>query len=509
MRLAILLCFAALALTAPLLPQDRKKLMEEYGRRYRALDQKDVDQLLELANWCREKKLETYAKLIYRKALKLEPQNVAANTALGNERIGDRWYTPDEAREVRARLAAEARAAAAAAAAKANRDKTELPSEDEDRAAVKKALSANRAAAAELLDGYVEATGGAKPKHCAGITQHMMFVAKAAKPYEEHLAQIGEYVYRRMNWITFGSKDPGTFEKAGGKMAFYLGDAPALLTTMDFVKKRHPEVTKWYDLDAEAKSVQQAKLEFTDFHWPPIHVHLNIENQRSTVANAVARMWIKHSTKPWWKEINITRGKEKGYSMMMWLLEGVGIWASLDAIGDNLLYRVSWDTPRYATQKKVLVSKDYKLNYAGVAYDICATGKAMDRDARSFFQLCHARLASWHTIDLAMSFSLVDYLIRNRLDDWRGLVAKLEESRTFRGPFIAQFGSDQEKKDALIVLEKTHRDADLERTFRAVADRFEQGWKKWVVANYEDKREDPEAFKADAPFADPPVLPKK
>jgi len=58
------------------------------------------------------------------------------------------------------------------------------------------------------------------------ITDHAVLVAKAPATHAEHLAQIAEYVYRRLNWITFEKTEAKTFAKFGGKMAFYTGILP-------------------------------------------------------------------------------------------------------------------------------------------------------------------------------------------------------------------------------------------------------------------------------------------
>ena len=86
----LLIPFVVLFLLCPAAaPQTRKELMTEYARRYRATDKRDVPAMLALADWCGEKKLKTYANLVYRKVLRLDPSNARANAGLGRVKVGD------------------------------------------------------------------------------------------------------------------------------------------------------------------------------------------------------------------------------------------------------------------------------------------------------------------------------------------------------------------------------------------------------------------------------------
>ena len=500
MRLRIVLTVLVATGGVALPSQDKKELLAEYKRRYKAIDQKDGGALAKLAVWCRDNKLKPYDMMLFKKALKVDPNNDAANLAMGNEKLDGKWYAPEEANQIRAAARAAARAAEEAKAVAKKRGRLLVPDEPAKRAEVIGQIAAKAGEANKRRDKYAQVIGADKSKYAAAFSDHVQIVAKNIPERAPYFVEIGEWVYRKLSWATFGKHDAKSFEKFGGFMKFYLTDSAALIETMDFLRKHDNYSTLWNDLDKYVETMRRYELEFSTLHDPPIHIHINPDNQASAVANVMAVTFLQWHAKPWYAEHNIKLNKPKEFTMMGWMLEGLGVWASLHAVGTNRLYRIK--KPRYAN--KSLVEKDVDLNYAEVAFDAVTKGKSGDQNARSFFQLCYARVNTWNIVDIAMSFALVDYMLRNRLDDWRGLVAKLGKTLSFRAAFIQQFGNDDERRQALMAVQQTHEDAVLQRLFRPIAEHFEKDFKAWVEKEYETLRDEPEKWKDNAPFAKAP-----
>jgi hypothetical protein len=71
--------------------------LSEFRSRRSALSPSDVEGLLNLGFWARDQGLNTQAREIFQQVVAMNPGNAAAQVALGNVRMGDRFVTPDEA----------------------------------------------------------------------------------------------------------------------------------------------------------------------------------------------------------------------------------------------------------------------------------------------------------------------------------------------------------------------------------------------------------------------------
>ncbi len=69
---------------------------EEYEARARALKREDVSGHMELARWCKERKLDRQMRLELEQVVVADPENVEARGLLGHKRVGDKWLTPEE-----------------------------------------------------------------------------------------------------------------------------------------------------------------------------------------------------------------------------------------------------------------------------------------------------------------------------------------------------------------------------------------------------------------------------
>ena len=494
---------AALAAAAPQTPADKA----EYARRFRALDKRDAEGFAKLGLWCRERKLETYAKLCFKKALRADRSNATANKAVGNVEYEGKWLTPAQYEEVKAAEAAAAAKVEAAKRAKVakKRGTPLIPAgEDELSAAVGRSFSKGASKALQFAQALADGASLDLDEVGAAQSEHVRIAATSASADEaQHLCAIGEFAYRKLSWITFGKAESHRFRQWGGLAEFALADDPEMEATIDLVQKRWPQLVGYNDFKSMPVQVRKNKLEFVSFLDPPVHLHWNPSNRESTVANTVGRAVVGAGLASKFVEPRLGGG-ERNNSMMNWLLEGAGIWASLEAVGVNDLYRI--DGARYAGDE--LVKKGMMIDWCGMSYEIATTRKAEGRDARTFPQLCRSKLRTWSRADLVLSFALFDWIVRARQLEYRKLVARLAQG-SFREGFVDVFGTQSEKQAARRAIQSGD-DNGLMDAFESAAERFDKEWRAWASKAYAPGGPARRAFEA-APFriAEPEAPEKK
>lgn len=476
---ALVTCFASAraAVAAPQSAADKA----EYARRFRALDKKDAEGFAKLGVWCAERKLKTYAKLCFKKALRIDPQNATANRANGKVEFRGKWLDPSEVEQIRAAEAASVEAEKAAKRAKAERSRGTplIPAgEDQLAAAVASSFAKGAKAARQLVEHVGEFTGLDESDVAAAQSKHVrIVVSESSSDDAKRLCAIGEFAYRKLSWVTFGKVESYRFGPWGGIAELVLLDDPEMEGTIDLVQKRWPQLVGYNDFKSMAKQVRRDKLEFCGFLDPPVHLHWNPENRDSTVANAVGRAVVGSGLNAKFAEPRLGGG-QRNNSMMNWLLEGAGIWASLEAVGINDLYRI--DGARYASDE--LVKKGMMIDWCAVAHEMATTRMAEGRSARTFPQLCRSKLRTWNRADLVLSFAIFDWLVQARQQDYRKLVARLA-SGTFREGFVEVFGSADDKKRARIAL-RENNDNGLMDAFESAANAFDEKWRAWAIKAY-------------------------
>lgn len=477
----LLLVFAgesvALAAMVPQTPADKA----EYARRFRALDKRDAEGFAKLGLWCREHKLKTYAKLCFKKALRADRSNATANRAVGNIEHEGKWLTPEEYDAVKAAVAAAAAKVEAAKRAKvAKKRGTPLIPAGEDQLAADVARSFSKGTAKALQFAQALSDGASLDLDEIGAAQsaHVRIAATSASVDEaKHLCAIGEFAYRKLSWVTFGKVESHRFAPWGGFAEFALADDPEMEATIDLVQKRWPQLVGYNDFATMAKQARKDRLEFVSFLDPPVHLHWNPSNRESTVANTVGRAVVGAGLASKFVEPRLGGG-ERNNSMMNWLLEGAGIWASLEAVGVNDLYRI--DGARYANDE--LVKKGMKIDWCGMAYEIATTRRAEGRDARTFPQLCRSKLRTWSRADLVLSFAIFDWIVRARQPEYRKLIARLAQG-SFREGFVDIFGTAAEKQAARRAIQSGD-DNGLMDAFESAAERFDKDWRAWATKAY-------------------------
>jgi len=374
------------------------------------------------------------------------------------------------------------------------------PDEEASRKEVLDQIEENKEEAAKLKAEFVDQLGVDESEYSCCISDHVVLLAKVEEEQAVQLTQIAEYVYRRLNWITFGKTEADTFKPAGGKHHYYMVDKDSYEDLLVWLSEKFPrtltkQLVRYYLKIAD--KVGGASLALAH---PPMHFNKG-RNRSSAAANGMGHHWLAWNTRSALREINIRTGKPMGrgrdrQDLLSWLHEGVGIWASLDAIGLNNYFRIT--QTRYSNVGRAKKGGD--SDYVALAYEL-ATGQIGRKDgAKNFYQLTRADLNQLSDLDLAMSWSIVDYLLRSRTKEWRDLIKRCNRVPSFRIAMVGAFGTKQEKDELKVLLKKTKNQNRLDELYRMVCERFEKGWKAWVAEHYRGQYEDPTKTDREPPF---------
>ena len=374
-----------------------------------------------------------------------------------------------------------------------------LPNEDMDRATVTGVVRASKAAGARLVTAWADHAGIDEAAYKAAETTHVEILAKADAETLEKLCQIAEYVYRRQNWIAFGKTDINPFKGAAkGKPRYYFTEEQAYGDLVSFLGVRYPSLFP----SKHQKRIKKLSQDASGYGQPapmPLMLRKSHVHMASAVANTFGTHWMHWNGRRAFAEMNIKTKKAEGGArgrghLMTWLVEGVGIWSSIDAIGHNKMFRFTTQVYKNVDKAKKGADNDY----VAMCYEL-ATGQFGKKMAiKNFFQVSRSGLNKLTDLDLAMSWSIVDWLITERTHDWRKLIKLLRETPSMRIAFVQTFGTPDEQKEIRKLI-KAKNDRDLWKLYQQVCGRFEHEWKAWASKRYQAEYEDPSKKKASNP----------
>lgn len=487
----------ASASASPSIVEVQSRYEKEFDKRWKRIDRSDVDELLELADWAVSKKIPHKAKKCWRAAIKLEPQNDEANRGLGNVKIGDKWYSPEEAEKIKAGSDEPGGDDGGFTEEKSSAGALILPDEEGSRAKVDQALKAHEQEAAALKARFVDELGCDDTEYAVGMTDNVLILGKMTPEHLEQYAQISEYCFRRLNWITFGKLTSDVFKNFGGRNIFYMVDSEDYEGMVLFLQKENPE-----SMNRSFARYILGKTNTGGFSFvsrEPFHI-TKAADRTSVVSNGMGHHWLECLTMRVGREVNIKTGKSeagrKGRGGMVdWLQEGIGMWSAIDATGRNRFFRTT--EAKYSNVGDVDKGKDGDI--VAIAYEVAAGNYSGDIKPKSMFQLSRTQLRKLNDVDLAMSWSVIDYLLRGQTDKWRELISLGNRVSSFRTAMVKVFG-DSADQAALTKALKTKKDRLLDSTYQKVIDKFEQSWKQWVLENYREVYEDPSKSLWNPPF---------
>ena len=102
MKLSTLIPLAIAVLAAPIASQSASALKKQL-KKMESSAKKDPEALFEAGKWAKDANLDKEAKRIFQKVLKVSKDHVGANTEVGNELVGDKWWPAKVAKKKRAK----------------------------------------------------------------------------------------------------------------------------------------------------------------------------------------------------------------------------------------------------------------------------------------------------------------------------------------------------------------------------------------------------------------------
>jgi hypothetical protein len=464
---------------------------KEFETRLAKINQESVDELLELASWAQGKGLKDKARQLFLRVVRKDKDNEEARLALGHVKSGSTWLTAEEADKLRKAGKLEPPKADEKAADNGSAEPVERvapPKEEAIRTAVKSARDTYAKEMELIKQHYVDEMGVDKEAFNAGRSEHQLVLAKASPLEIENLLAIGEEIYAKLNCLGHLKPDVETFKGAGGPCLAYLIEGSLARETLEFIKKEHPAAIDPGSLKYAQDIFAKGTRGFTSTFTQPMQISARAEENnslqfhRSAIANGMGHNWLWWNARGCLREGTIGKDKKTGrgdYSLLNWIGEGFGVWASKEAIGTNLYYRVT--KTQYGNDSgRADKGKDSDSMYLEFCYEI-AVGKA--KDAKTFYEVTKQDLNNLDDKALAVAWSTVDYMLRERLEEFRRLIKNTSRMPSFRMAFIDAFGDDAQREQR----KKLAADVELDELYRTVCDKFELAWKGWIKSQAEYK----------------------
>ncbi len=415
---------------------------QEFKDLWEAVDRNDSRALIELAEWCDENRLNRESRKVYREVLNVDEDNEAAREELGYVRVDDKWVTKRDLAETdrkqkeeeRKRQAKERAAASGSGAKKktsrsdANDPMAGIGDVSGDVAPFLEPIKTNQAAdetvAQELEDFFGARFSVATSEH---------FSLRCQLPMAEVLKHIelAERLYVQCNKLF--ALDPAFRHWQGTFLMFHVKQKGTYVDLIDWMDKN--KVTDW---DAEDKRF------FKDGGGMIVpNKPLAAREEGETPYERAVAHWVGQAYIVW---------RSAGVAPP-WLSEGFAAYTSVTEFGANSVY-CSTNT-KYANDIEV-ADKNSDGAYQLVCFDII--DGALD-DAHPFAELVSKSLNQLDFADLAKSWSLVDFLMREHNEKFRTFIADLRKYQ----------GSSEET---------------LRQVFGWTGEDIDKHWKEYVLANY-------------------------
>jgi hypothetical protein len=381
-----------------------------------------------------------------------------------------------------------------------------LPDEEASRKRVDSSIEENIAEAKKLKSEFVDEVGVDEEEYSSAISDHVVLLARVNPEMARALVQMSEYAYRKLNFLTYGKLDAKTFSIKGsnekGRLHLYFVGKDAYEDLVVFMSGKYPRKLPKSGVRYILKIADKVGGNWLGNSFPPMSL-AKMNALSSSVTNGMGFCWAIWNSKAAQAEINIKTRRPMGVGrdsqdLITWFQEGVGIWSALDTIGVNHTFRITQQ--KYSNLERARKGGD--SDYVAIAYELASGIIKRTKGARKFYQLSRTGLNSLTSIDLAMSWSIIDYLIKGRIEDWRGLIKKMKTIPSFRIAFVRQFGTKAQLASLKKIVGKggSKNQRSLDDLYRRVCDQFEKDWKAWAMKEYEAEYNDPTSSKRKAEF---------
>jgi len=408
----------------------KESVRERYERRRGALDEDDVDAVIELAEWCRRERLVGEAEALFERAVELDPTREAAQKALGRVQHRGEWMTPAERDErVRREAIADKRASGLVEyegewVTVEERDARmqglvffegmwRPPSQvqemkglvqDENGAWVHRDALAARAEAAELEK---------KLGVSLTLSERDSIIVMSALP-DRHVDELAEKLsegYRRFH-ETFGIDEdlldrrllPVLEVRERRKFQLYL----------DHFAEKHEMTEAWLSVAREASGT---------YHFdPPFIADFQAGRAEEHLVNSAVNKLGRILANRWYPNFNY---------LPAWYEEAIAVWLEVEVCGNCTTYYLGSpgvrNKGRYQ-QRKPDVSKRFDPNKGWILHGewIARLKDAVETDSDTALQrLIHLEANEMGSLDIAKCWSFLDWLVRRDAQKFAAFVREL------------------------------------------------------------------------------------
>ncbi len=418
---------------------------EIYREKYKKIDKKDPLDLLDLADWCKDHGLNREARRLYKRVLRIEPDNEEAHQALGHVQYKGKWVTREELKKLKAReRAAEEEktggeeGSGSAGAAGSGDDKEGIKGAAE---AAKEMIRAHQAEAKALAKEMIDEIG--LDKVACAISDHYILAGEVPQKQIVSLTVLCETVYWDLQRRFSHNKEYDLYKAAHRKhIMFFFSNRSDYSDAFDFAAK------KWNPGLARAKGLAMSSA--GGFGTCPgflFSIQRQLSHLPSKVANEAAHHWISMHTLPRTKEA------QDNMRFSPWMKEGIGTWAALHFTGGNFTVRVT--QTHYANAVEIAKKRGdagYKLLVKEWAQ---GKAKSYDHNLRTMMM---QKLNRLNFMDLAIAYAVFDYTIRERQD---------------------------QLKNFLILIRSIPYEEAWQKAFgESLVPQFQETFKRWILKNY-------------------------
>lgn len=421
----------------------KKTPREIFREKYRKIDRTDTLDLLDLADWCKENHLDREARRLYKKVLKLEPDNEEAHEALGHVQYKGKWVTREELKALKAKEKAEEEKGGEGPGGgpKAARKAGSLEGVEDVKEAAKEMIRAHKGEADALAKEMIDEIG--LDKVAVAISDHYLLAGQLTQDQIEQLTVLSEVVYWDLG-MRFNHKKEFDLYKAFHRrhIMFFFKNRSDYSDAFDFAAK------KWAPSLAKAKGMaMQSRGGFGTCPGFLFSITRELSHLPSKVANDAAHHWISMHTLPQAKDAR------ENMRFASWMKEGIGIWAAIHHTGANYTVRVTKST--YANAAEI-AKKRGDAGYRLLVKE-WAEGKVKSYD-HNLRTMMMQKLNRLNFMDLAIAYTVFDYTIKER--------------------------QDQLKKFLIAIRREPYVEAWQKAFGESLVPAFQDTLQKWILANY-------------------------
>ncbi|MFH0946562.1 MAG: hypothetical protein V2A76_15305 [Planctomycetota bacterium] len=412
---------------------------DEFKTRWEEVDRDDVLALLDLADWCEENRLTMFSKKVYRRIIQVDAENETARRALGFVLVDGAWVTKAELAEAeRRRKTEERKAAVERRNEKKGSEKSQTAGSDplagigdvsKELGEFLKPIETNKTADAEVAKELDDFFG--QPFNVSTSEHFSLRAQMPPADVVEHL-KLAERLLITSNKLFGLPVDTCFWQSKGPYLFFHVKQKGTFIDLIDWIDNNinnlDPESKKFFKDGGGMISAMPRPLSARLESGAPLG---------HSIAHWVGQTWI----------IWYSRGQARS-----WLTEGFAAYTSINEFTVNTTYCVS--QTKYENEVEI-ADKDSDGAYRLVCYDII---EGATKEPHPYAELVKKTTNQLDFADLAKSWSIVDFLMREHPDKFK--------------TYIQSLGGFKQEEDC------------LKKVFGWTGEEFDKNWEEYVKANY-------------------------